>query len=79
MADVKPKGDLSVKTKVNLLHDITINGVRFPAGKGVEVPRHQAEDITRMDHEHQQYLNNLNRKRIMEVDAGTIGVGGGAE
>lgn len=64
-------------TKLNLSHDITVNGRTYPAGQNVEVPKNQADDISRMDHEHNQYLNTLHVKRTREVNAGTMAVGGG--
>lgn len=69
--------------KINLLNDITISNVHmtrvFKAGQGVEVPEAMAEDIQRIDYEHQQYKDNLNKKRVFEVNAGTMAVGSGAE
>lgn len=69
----------SEETTINLSNDITVNGVRYKAGQGVRVPKNQAEDISRMDHEHNQYLRDLNRKHTYQVDGGTIAAGGGAE
>lgn len=78
MAD-KPAPTQSETVKVNLVNPITVNGVTYPAGNGVEVPRAQAEDISRMDYEHQQYKDGLHKKRVYETNAGTMAVGGGAE
>jgi hypothetical protein len=65
--------------KINLHNPITVNGVTYPAGQGVEVPKTQADDIARMDYDHQQYKGGLNTKHTYEVDAGTMAVGGGAQ
>ncbi len=35
--------------KIDLEHDITVNGVTYKAGKGVEVPSAQAEDVQRIN------------------------------
>jgi hypothetical protein len=69
----------SETTKINLQNDITVNGRTFKAGTNVEVPKSQADDVARMDYEHNQYKNTLHTKRTFEVDAGTIAVGGGAQ
>jgi hypothetical protein len=61
--------------KINLHNDITVNGVTYKAGQGVEVPRKQAEDIQRIDYEHQEYKANLNVKRTFEENAGSFAVG----
>lgn len=66
-------------TKINLIHDVTVNRVKYKAGANVEVPKDQADDIQRIAFEHQEYLNNLHKKRTFEVNAGTIAAGGGAE
>lgn len=71
--------DRSASTTVNLQNDVTINGVTYKRGQKVEVPKHQAEDISRIDYEHSQYKENLHRKRTMEINAGTIAAGGGTE
>lgn len=36
-------------SKMDLDHDVTVNGVTYSAGKDVEVPSDQAEDIKRMN------------------------------
>lgn len=66
-------------TTIALLNNVTINGRTFKKGPRVEVPKRQAEDILRMDHDHNQYLLGLNKKHTYEVDAGTMAVGSGAE
>jgi hypothetical protein len=66
-------------TKMNLTNDVTVNGVKYHAGRGVEVPKAQADNIAEIDHTHNLYLQGLNKKRTTIVDAGTIGVGGGGE
>lgn len=70
----------SETTTVDLLNDVTISNTkgtwRFKAGRGVTVPKDMADDIKRIDYEHQQYKENLHKKQTYEVNAGTIGVGG---
>lgn len=66
-------------TNMNLTNDITVNGVTYRAGQNVIVPAKQADDIARMDYEHNKYLQNLNKKNSYIVDAGNIAVGSGAE
>lgn len=64
--------------KVDLQHDIQVNGQRFKAGRNVEVPKAQADDIKRMDYEHSKYLGSLNQRHKYIVDSGSIAAGGGA-
>lgn len=64
-------------TKMNLQHDITVNGKTYKAGQNVEVPKKQAEDIARIDFEHSEYERSLHKKRVYERDMGTMAVGGG--
>ena len=64
---------------MNIQNDVTINGRTFKAGQNVEVPKTQADDIARIDYEHQKYKNNLHVKNVYEVNGGTMSVGGGAE
>lgn len=66
-------------TKMNLQNDITVNGQTFKAGQNVEVPKKQADDVARMDYEHQKYKSTLHTKRTYESNAGTIAAGGGTE
>jgi hypothetical protein len=66
-------------TKMRLSNDLTVNGIKFKAGNSVEVPKRQAADLERMDFEHNEYLKNLNKRRNFEVNAGTIGMGSGAQ
>lgn len=63
------------ETTINLQNDITVNGKVFHAGQKVAVPKDQADDIARMDYEHQQYKDNLHVKHTYETNAGTIAVG----
>lgn len=65
-------------TTMNLSNDIVVNGVRFKAGHNVIVPKKQADDVSRMDYEHQKYKDGLMKKHTYEIDAGTIAAGGGA-
>lgn len=69
----------SNETTMNLTNDVTINGQVFKAGQNVAVPKEQAEDIARIDYEHQKYKDTLHTKRTFEVNGGTMSVGGGAE
>lgn len=63
-------------TTMNLHNDVTVNGVTYRAGQGVEVPAAQADDIARLDYDHQQYKDNLHKKNVYEVNSGTIAMGG---
>lgn len=67
----------SETTTINLHNDITINGTRYSKGQSVRVPKAQADDIARMDYEHEQYKANLHKKNTYEVNGGTMSVGGG--
>lgn len=49
---------------MRLDNDITVNGRTFKAGMKTEVPKNQADDLARMDHEHTQYLLNLSKKQV---------------
>lgn len=75
--------DLQKTTTINLSHPVRISNVKgdwqFPAGTNVEVPVSMADEVMRIAFEHQEYLNNLHKKRTFEQDAGTIAVGSGAE
>lgn len=64
---------------VNLEHDVTVNGTTYPKGTNVQVPKKQAEDITRISHDHQKQLDALHVKRESLVNSGTIAAGSGAE
>lgn len=66
-------------TTMHLTNDITVNGRKYSAGERVVVPKNQADDLARMDHEHQAYKDSLMKKRTYEVDGGTIAAGGGAQ
>lgn len=66
-------------TRMNLIHDVTVNGVTYRKGNNVEVPKKQADDIARIDHDHQKTLNDLHIKHDHTVNAGSISVGSGAE
>ncbi len=63
-------------TTINLTSEVTVNGRKFMPGTNVTVPKNQAEDILRMDHDHNMYLKGLHEKHTYEVNSGTIGVGG---
>jgi hypothetical protein len=60
---------------VNLINDIEVNGVKYRKGQNVQVPRSQADDIQRIDYDHQQYKDNLLKKNVYEVNSGTMAVG----
>ena len=62
--------------KVVLDHDISINCERYSAGKQ-SVPTEVADDLRRMNSEHNGYLNTLHEKRTFEHNSGTMSVGGG--
>lgn len=64
-------------TTIRLDNDVRVNGRLFKAGQKVVVPKDQADDISRMDFEHNQYKDGLNKKREFIQDAGTMAVGSG--
>lgn len=66
-------------TIAHLQNDVTINAIKYRAGKNVIVPKESADDILRMDADYQQYERDLMKKRTSNVDAGTFSVGNGAE
>ena len=68
--------DSNETTTMNLINDITVNGKKYKAGERVIVPKAQADDLARMDHEHNKYLAGLHVKHKYEVNAGTIAAGG---
>lgn len=74
MATNQPESET---TTINLHNDIRVNGVLYPKGQGVKVPKRSADDIARMDFEHEQYKANLHKKNTYEVNGGTIAMGGG--
>lgn len=76
MATTNPQNEET--TTMNLHNDVQVNGVRYRAGQGVKVPKSQADDISRIDYDHQKYKENLMKKNTYEVDSGTMAVGGGA-
>lgn len=59
--------------------DVTINGIKYEAGKNVIVPKESADDIIRIAKDFEQYERNLLVKRTSNVDSGTFSVGNGAE
>ena len=67
------------ETTIELQNDVTINGIKYPAGKAVKVPKEAADDIKRIDADYQQYERNLLVKRTSNVDSGTFSVANGAE
>lgn len=71
--------EASTSQTINLHNDIRLNGVVYRAGQKVEVPKDSADDIARIDFEHQQYKDTLHRKREVTTNSGTIAMGGGAQ
>lgn len=66
----------SETTTIRLDNDITVNNQTFKAGAKVEVPKNQADDLSRMDHEYNVYKDNLNKKQTFQTKVGsTIVVG----
>jgi hypothetical protein len=59
-----------------LTTDVTINGIKYQAGKNVIVPKESADDIIRINKDFQQYERDLMVKRTSNVDAGSFAVGG---
>jgi hypothetical protein len=49
-------------TTMNLSNAIRVNGVLYPKGMKVEVPKAQADDIARMDYEANEQKANLVRQ-----------------
>lgn len=71
----------SESTSINLQNDITVTNAQgqprvFKAGQAIEVPRAQAEDLLRMDHEANEYQRNLHTKRTSQTNMGSMSVGG---
>jgi hypothetical protein len=79
----KNLADSGETTTMNLLNDVSISNAngqwRFKAGQNVKVPKFLADEVARIDYDHQQYKNNLNTKQKYIVNAGTLSVGTGAE
>jgi len=76
----EPVAEAPKTVKIDLRNPIRISNVKntweFPAGRGIEVPADMAEDVKRIDDDHQDYKANLLIKRTSTVDAGTFAVGG---
>lgn len=51
--------DTNETTTMNLHSPIRVNGILYPRGTGVKVPKAQADDIARMDYEATQAQMNL--------------------
>lgn len=70
-------------TTMNLHNDVTISTAkqtyRFSKGQGVKVPKELADEVARIDYDHEQYKSKLHTKQTYEVNGGTISVGSGAE
>lgn len=69
----------SEKTTMNLQNEVTVNGVKYPAGSRVEVPKAQADDIARIDYDNTKLQQSYNKKQVYEQNAGSFAVGSGAE
>lgn len=65
----------SETTTIRLDNDITHNSVRYKAGSKVTVPKASADDISRIDAEHNAYLRDLMRRKDVTVNAGEVNVG----
>jgi hypothetical protein len=63
--------DTQDTTTINLSNDVTINGTKYRAGRGVTVPKAQADNISEIDYTHQQYQNNLVKQRNFVAPVGT--------
>lgn len=50
-------------TNMRLDNEITVNGVTYPSGSNVKVPKNQADDLARMDHDFNEYEKGLTKKR----------------
>jgi len=75
-----PQLDPSEKTtKMNLSHDITVNGITYPAGQNVTVPKRQADDLARMDYEYTKQLEERHVRHEIISNAGTLAMGSGAQ
>lgn len=66
-----PRQDQGETTTMNLHNSVRINGVIYPKGTGVKVPRGQADDIARIDYEASEQQNNLVKQRSYIAPAGT--------
>jgi len=70
--------DTTDTTTINLQNDITVNGKTFPAGEKISVPKGQADDISRMDYEHEKLKKSYHEKHVNIHNSGTFAVGSGA-
>jgi hypothetical protein len=61
-SNVVPTQDQGDTIGVNLQSNIKVNGVLYPRGMNVKVPKKQADDIARMDYEATQAQMNLVRQ-----------------
>lgn len=62
-------------TTIDLRNDVQHNTVKYKAGRDVKVPTASAEDIKRIDYEHDQYKETLHKRSVYEVNGGTMQVG----
>jgi hypothetical protein len=49
--NVVPRQDQGDTTTINLSNQIKVNGITYPKGMRVEVPKAQADDIARIDYD----------------------------
>lgn len=63
---------------MSLENAVRINGREFPAGSKVIVPKDQADDIKRIDEEHEKLKKSYHQKQVNIVAGPTISVGNGA-
>lgn len=69
--------DASASKTVHLDHDISVNGVKYTAGRQ-EVPSAVAEDLERMNRDYNNQLLNLHKKNVYERNMGSLAAGTGA-
>jgi hypothetical protein len=75
MAEMKPVSTGNASVRINLSHDVTVNGTTYSKGTQ-EVPTERAEDLMRIDREYSQHLQDRHVKHTHERDMGTMSVGG---
>lgn len=63
--------DINETTTMNLHNSVRINGVIYPKGASIKVPKSQADDIARIDYEASEQQNNLVKQRSYVAPAGS--------
>jgi hypothetical protein len=58
------------ETTMNLQNSVRVNGILYPRGMGVKIPKEQADDIARIDYEATEQKNNLVKQRQYVAQAG---------